>query len=113
MDSCKTMRNISLGFEEREVGRCSRGEGGGEQRKKGRGGKKEGGEGEVTFLYFGLLHLILEILLEFSFLVVGELGEVELGLGGGGEIHGQLNRLMEEYVRINGSRSNIVRTQDG
>ena len=46
------------------------------------------GEGEATFLDLGLLHLILEILLEFSFLVVGELGEVELGGGGGAEIHG-------------------------
>ena len=51
-----------------------------------------GGKGEVTFLDFGFLHLVLEVLLEFSFVVVGELGEVELGLGGGGgEIHGSLD----------------------
>ena len=51
--------------------------------------KEEGArrQGEITFLDFGLLHLILEILLEFSFFVVGELGEIELG-GGGAEIHG-------------------------
>ena len=55
--------------------------------KKGGGGNRVG----VTFLDFGLLHLVLEILLEFSFVVVGELGEVELGLGGGREIHGWLD----------------------
>ncbi len=72
MNSCDTTRNISLGFDERNEGRCGR----------------VGGKRKVTLLNFGLLHLILDILLEFSFIVVGELGEVELGLGGGGEIHG-------------------------
>ena len=69
----------------KEGGRCTRGEGG--EDEEGRGENRVG----VTFLDFGLLHLVLEILLEFSFVVVGELGEVELGLGGGREIHGWLD----------------------
>lgn len=52
--------------------------------------KEHGGGEKFTFLNLGLLHLILEILLEFSFFVVGELGEVELG-GGGAEIHDWLD----------------------
>ena len=81
MNSCDTTRNISLGFDELKRGRW---------RKVvivRKGGRRTKERGKFTFLDFGLLHLILEILLEFSFFVVGELGEVKLG-GGGAEIHG-------------------------
>ena len=88
MNSCGLTRNISLAPDELKGRRWSRGKG-------------NRGQGEVTFLDFGLLHLILEVLLEFSFVVVGELGEVELGGGGGGEIHGwvDVSRLNDGGIR--------------
>ena len=67
-----------------ERGGCCRGEGEGEGAEEEEARSRR----ESTFLDFGLLHFILEILLEFPFVVVGELGKVELGLGGGGQIHG-------------------------
>ena len=73
------------------------GKGGDPVEGRGKGRQKEGEEGKFTFLNFGLLHLILETLLEFSFVVVGELGEVELGLGG--EIHGWLGLSRRSWWR--------------
>ena len=44
-----------------------------EAKGKGKRRRREGAGGGITVLDFGLLHFILEILLEFSFVVVGEL----------------------------------------
>ena len=57
----------------------------------GQQGREEGKR--HAFLNLSLLHLILEILLEFSLLEIREFGEVELGLLGVEGVHSALRKI--------------------
>lgn len=48
-------------------------------------GREEGAY--LTFLDLSLLHLVADLLLQVTLVVVGEFGEVEVRLGEGGGVH--------------------------